>query len=140
MSYLDKINQLGRIFDDDEKFKISYDKIIKLAIKTILNTKEIREELMDVEEVFQTCLIDINFNYWLKISDNKIQYMQGLHKNPAIIIKMKKKTIVKIIKGELIGAEAYMKGLIRVDGNITKGLKYIKIYRTLLEYLITMKN
>ena len=33
------------------------------------------------------------------------------------------------------GTDAYMKGKIKVDGNLTQGLRFIKLFRLLLKFI-----
>jgi len=42
--------------------------------------------------------------------------------------------IIDILKGNVMGTEAYMKGVIEAHGSLTQGLRYIKLYRLLFCY------
>ena len=43
--------------------------------------------------------------------------------------------IIKILKGEISGTDAFMKGQLRVEGDLSQGLHYVKIFRLFVEYL-----
>ena len=47
------------------KFEYVLDKIIKRVVKIMNNTEELKEELIGYDDIYQTYLIDADFNYWL---------------------------------------------------------------------------
>ena len=67
----------------DEEFVEVLDKIIKLGVSVARNTEELREEIMDYDDVYQIYITDLNFNFWLKISKGSIVYKKGI--NPLIV-------------------------------------------------------
>ena len=119
----------------DEEFIAILDKIIKMGVGLVQNTEELREEILDHDYIYQIIISDINFNFWLKVSKGNILYKKGINPNATFKVYYTKDILIKILKREMYGSEAYMKGIIKVDGSLTQGLRYIKLFRLLLKYL-----
>jgi hypothetical protein len=95
----------------------------------------LREEIMDYDYIYQILVSDINFNFWLNVSKGSIKYKRGINPNATFRASYTKDIIIKVLKREIYGSEAYMKGIIKVDGDLTQGLRYIKVFRLLLKYI-----
>jgi len=119
----------------EEEFIAILDKIIKLGVNFLQNTEELKEEIMDYDYIYQILVSDINFKFWLKVSRGSIMYKRGINSNATFRVSYTKDIIIKILKREMYGSEAYMKGIIKVDGDLTQGLRYIKVFRLLLKYI-----
>ena len=119
----------------EEEFIAILDKIIKMGVNFLQNTEELREEIMDYDYIYQILVSDINFKFWLKVSRGSIMYKRGINPNATFRVSYTKDIIIKILKREMYGSEAYMKGIIKVDGDLTQGLRYIKVFRLLLKYI-----
>lgn len=119
----------------EEEFIAILDKIIKMGVNILQNTEELREEIMDYDYIYQILVSDINFKFWLKVSRGSIMYRRGINPNATFRVNYTKDIIIKILKREMYGSEAYMKGIIKVDGDLTQGLRYIKVFRLLLKYI-----
>jgi hypothetical protein len=126
------IHQLN---NKDEEFIAVLDKIIKMGVGLVQSTEELREEILDYDYICQILVKDINLNFWLEISHGNITYRRGINNNATFKVTYTKDILIKILKREIYGSEAYMKGLIKVDGNLTQGLRYTKLFRMLLKYL-----
>ena len=111
------------------------DKFIKLAVDKFTSTEELREEIIDYEDIYQILITDIDFNFSLNVSKGSINYKKGVNRNASFRVKYTKDIIIKILKREIYGTDAYMKGIIKVDGDLSQGLRYIKLFRMLIEYL-----
>lgn len=119
----------------EEEFIAILDKIIKMGVNFLQNTEELREEIMDYDYIYQILVSDINFKFWLKVSRGSIMYKRGINPNATFRVSYTKDNMIKILKREMYGSEAYMKGIIKVDGDLTQGLRYIKVFRLLLKYI-----
>jgi len=119
----------------EEEFIAILDKIIKMGVNFLQNTEELREEIMDYDYIYQILVSDINFKFWLKVSRGSIMYKRGINPNATFRVSFTKDIMIKILKREMYGSEAYMKGIIKVDGDLTQGLRYIKVFRLLLKYI-----
>jgi len=111
------------------------DKFINLAINKFITTEELREEIIDYNDIYQILITDINFNFWLKVSNGSIIYRKGVNRNASFRVKYTKNLIINILKREMYGTDAFMKGIIKVDGDLSQGLRFIKLFRILIEYL-----
>ena len=121
--------------NQDGDFIGALDKVIKFAVSIIKNTEELREEIVDYDDIYQIILKDINFNFWLKISNGSIIYKKGINRSASFRVKYPNNILVKILKREMVGTDAFMKGKIKVDGDLAQGLRFIKLFRMFLEYL-----
>ena len=132
-------NPLNLILEDlsknGKKFEYVLDKIIKAGVAIMNDTEELKEELIGFDDIYQTCIFDLNLSYWLEVSHGKLRYEKGV--NPQALFKMvfSKDLFIKILKDEISGADAFMKGKIKVEGSLSQGLRYIKLFRTFFKYL-----
>jgi len=62
-------------------------------------------------------------------------YKRGINPNATFRVNYTKDIMIKILKREMYGSEAYLKGIIKVDGDLIQGLRYIKLFRLLLKYI-----
>ncbi|MFX0049426.1 MAG: SCP2 sterol-binding domain-containing protein [Candidatus Hermodarchaeota archaeon] len=121
---------------DSPKFEYVLDKLIKAVVKIINNTEELKEELIGFDDIYQTYVIDADFNYWLEVSDGKVFYQKGVNQKALFTMNLKKDIIIQILKNEVSGTDAFMKGKIKVSGSLSQGLRYIKLFRLFVTYLM----
>ena len=120
---------------NNEEFITALNQFIMLGISIIKNTEDIREEIIDYDDIYQILITDLNFNFWIKISNGTILYKKGINREASFRVKYKKDIFIKILKREMSGTDAFMKGNIKVDGNLTQGLRFIKLFRLLLKFI-----
>ncbi|MFX1376682.1 MAG: SCP2 sterol-binding domain-containing protein [Promethearchaeota archaeon] len=120
---------------NNEEFITVINRFITIAVKLIRDVEELREEIIDYDHIYQIFITDINFNFWIKISNGTITYREGINREASFRVKYEKEIFIKILKREMAGSDAYMKGLIKVDGDLTEGLKFIKLFRLLLKFI-----
>ncbi|MHA1932431.1 MAG: SCP2 sterol-binding domain-containing protein [Promethearchaeota archaeon] len=121
--------------NNDEEFITALDRVLSFAVNIVKNTEELREEIIDYDDTYQILLTDLNFNFWFKVSHGSIMYKKGINRNATFRVKYSKDIFIKILKREMEGTDAFMKGKIRVDGNLSEGLRFIKIFRLFIKYL-----
>ncbi len=121
--------------NSDEEFIATLDRIISFAVNLVKNTEELREEIIDYDDIYQILLTDINFNFWLKVSNGSIMYKKGINRSATFKVRYTKDIFIKIFKREMAGTDAYMKGKIKVDGNLSEGLRFIKMFRLFIQYV-----
>ena len=121
--------------DKNQEFITILDKIINLGINIVMNTEELLEEIKDYDYIYQIFITDINFKFWIKVSKGSIIYKKGVNRDASFRVKFTKDIIIKVLKREMRGTEAYMKGIIKVDGDLTQGLRFIKIIRLIIKYI-----
>jgi len=130
------INSILRNLDKDSpKFNYVLDKIIKAVVKIMNNTEELKEELLGFDDIYQTYVVDANFNYWLEVSDGKLTYEKGINPKALFKINFNKDLIIQILRNEISGTDAFMKGKINIEGSLSQGLRYIKLFRIFVKYL-----
>ncbi len=127
------------LLDDNEKFVSVIDRIINAGVKLINKTEELREGLVGFNGIYQTYIEDADFNYWFKVSDNKLEYEKGEHPDAPFSCYFTKELFIKILKRERSGTEEFLKGRLRVGGDLSQGLKYVKFHRMFFKYL-QLKN
>ncbi|NHJ23406.1 MAG: hypothetical protein EAX89_02450 [Candidatus Lokiarchaeota archaeon] len=132
----DAINSLlNGLEGTNKEFIKILERIIKIGVNVINNTEELKEELLGLDDIYQTCIKDVNFKYWLEVSNGRLDYSEGI--NPKAKFKMifTKSLIIKILKGEESGVDEFMKGKINVEGDLSQGVRYIKLFRLFFKYL-----
>lgn len=133
---------LSALGASDEKFKNSLDKFLKLSIKIANDSEEIRDELALYDDmIFHVYMPDLEYNIWIKIKESELQYNMNLYevipKNVrAIHYILNRKAMSKIIKQEMTAAEAYLKGLVSIDGEFSDAL----ISRNILDLFFSYIN
>jgi len=141
MATHDPINSLLDILEKDaSQFVRVLDRIIKMGVKTFNSTEELQEELLGFDDIYQTYITDMDFNYWLKVTNGKIEYKRGVNPDAPFKMNYTKDMIVKILKREISGTDAFMRGEINVEGSLTQGLRYIKLFRTFFKYVQNRNN
>ena len=118
-----------------EEFITALERIIRLGVSIIKNTEELREEIIEYDDIYQISITDINYHFWFKVSNGTILYKKGINRGASFRVKYKKDIFIKILKREMQGTDAYMKGKIQVDGDLTQGLRFIKLFRIYIKYI-----
>ncbi|MFX1420496.1 MAG: SCP2 sterol-binding domain-containing protein [Promethearchaeota archaeon] len=126
---------LNDLENHDGEFIDLLDKIIKFAVNKFTNTEDLREEIIEYDDIYQIIVTDIDFNFWLNVSNGSIIYKKGINRNASFKVNYTKEILVKILKREMYGTDAFMKGTIKVDGELSQGLRFIKLFRMFFEYL-----
>ena len=126
---------LDKLINDDQEVIDNLDRFIRLGITLIHATEELREEIIDFDELYQFYFSDSSFYFWIKLSKGKVTYKKGYNENNSIRIYFTRDLILKIFKEEIGGTEAYMKGLLKIHGNLSHAFKIKKFLRELIEYL-----
>jgi len=126
---------LNNIEKHDGELIVGLDKLINFAVDKFINTEDLREEIEDYNLIYQIIITDLDFNFWLKVSNGSIIYKKGINRSASFTVKYTKEILIKILKREMYGTDAFMKGLIKVDGDLSQGLRFIKLFRMFLVYL-----
>jgi putative sterol carrier protein len=121
--------------DNEEEFITALDRILSFAVNIVKNTEELREEILDYNDIYQISITDISFNFWIKVSNGSIIYKKGINRSATFRVRYKKDVFIKILKRDMEGTDAYMKGKIKVDGNLSEGLRFVKIVRLFLKFV-----
>ena len=128
------ISILENLESNGVKFEYALDKIITGVVKIMNNTEELKEELIGYDDIYQTYVNDADFNYWLEVSNGRLSYEKGVNPQALFKINLTKDLIIKILRKEISGTEVFMKGKIKVEGSLSQGLRYIKLFRIFEKY------
>ena len=120
---------------NNEEFTEGLHQFILVSVNLVKSIGDLREEIVDYDDVYQISITDLNFNFFIKISNGTILYKKGINREASFRVKYKKDIFIKILKREMSGTDAFMKGNIKVDGNLTQGLRFIKLFRLLLKFI-----
>ncbi len=126
---------LYNLENNDEEFISMVGRVIRFGVSIINNTEELREEILDYDEIYQIIITDINLNFWIKVSNGSLLYKKGINRKASFRVKYKKDIFINILKHEMYGADAFMKGKIKIDGTLTQGLRFIKLFRFFIKYM-----
>lgn len=121
--------------NNNEEFITALDRVISFAVNIVKDTEELREEIIDYNDTYQISLTDINFNFWFKVSNGSIVYKKGINRSATFKVRYTKDIFIKILKRDMEGTDAFMKGKIKIDGNLSEGLRFIKMFRLFVKYI-----
>jgi len=87
------------------------------------------EAAKSIEAVFQFELAEPDGGtYHVTVDHGKMQVSEGPHPKPTATLKMKGEDYVKMVNGQLNGAMAFMKGQMKVVGNVLLAQKMQAIF------------
>lgn len=93
----------------------------------------IRRDIEGFDRIFQFVFTDKpGENYYVEFSKGDVRVVRGFHDNPHVRFSMKMDTYRRITSGELDGEQAYMLGLISIDGSIYDAARFGYILQKLL--------
>jgi putative sterol carrier protein len=120
---------------DEQNFNSILERIIKAGVDIVNKSIELQEKISGYDDIYQTSILDVGYNYWLTLKQNKLEYGRGIHPDATFTVSYTKNLIIQILKKEIDGTDAFMKGKFRVDGDLSQGLHYIKIFHLFIKYL-----
>lgn len=93
----------------------------------------VRRDIEGFDRVFQFIFTDKpEENYYVEFSRGDIRVVKGVHDNPHVRFYMKIDSYRRVTSGELDGEQAYMLGLISIDGSIYDAARFGYILQKLL--------
>ena len=108
----------------DEQFKASIDKIIKIGLEIANDTDDFKDEMSCYDDfICHVYIKDLDFNIWIyheqgNLSYNTNYYEKHPNDNKIIHFIMRKEILKKIFYQKIYASEAYMKGLIEIEGSL----------------------
>jgi putative sterol carrier protein len=107
-------------------------------VDTVKSVKEYFETLpqrfvadaaKSIEAVFQFELAgDGGGTYHVTVNHGEMKVTEGAHPSPTAILRMNGEDYVKMVNGQLNGAMAFMKGQLKVTGNVLLAQKMQTIF------------
>ena len=87
--------------------------------------EELKEELEDIDlMVVQLVITDVDYKYWVKIGDGKLDYGEGEGEDPGVTMSATGATWTGLTSGELDSTSAYMSGDLVIEGNLQDAIAY----------------
>ena len=121
--------------NNNEEFVSALDRVIRFGVNIVNNIEELRKEILDYDEIYQIFITDSNFNFWIKVSNGTLLYKKGINRKASFRVRYKKKIFINILKHKMYGTDAFMRGKVKIDGTLTQGLKFIKLFRLFIKYM-----
>lgn len=59
-------------------------------------------------------------SWWIEANDGDGAVYSGAHESPTATVRMSEDVFIKLGTGEIDGAQAYMSGMLTVDGDMSK--------------------
>ena len=141
MTYSKTLNSiLDELEAEDTEIITIFTRFLEFSINFIQNTQELREEILDFDNIYQFYVNDINFELWMKISKGTIIYKKGINDNADLRISFTKKLLLRLIKQDITITEAYMKGLLKMQGDISQVVKFRNLIRFYRKYVKKTSN
>ena len=120
---------------EDTEIVATFTRFLEFSINIIQNTQELREEILDFDNIYQFYVNDINFELWMKISKGSIIYNKGIDDNSDLRIFLTKNLLLRLIKQDITITDAYMKGLLKMQGDISQVVKFRNLVRFYRKYV-----
>ncbi len=87
--------------------------------------EELKEELEDIDPmVVQLVITDVDYKYWVKIGEGKLDYGEGEGEDPSVTMSATGATWTGLTSGEIDSTSAYMSGDLVIEGNLQDAIAY----------------
>jgi len=97
-------------------------------------SEDLKEELEDIDAMaVQLVVTDVNYKYWVKLGDGKIDYGEGEAADPSVTMSATGATWAGLSSGELDSTSAYMSGDLAIEGNLQDAIAYGEIVGLAME-------
>lgn len=81
--------------------------------------EDIKEEVEDMDLItLQFEMTDVDYKYWVKLGEGKVEYGEGEVGDPDVTMKAKVATWVSLGSGETDSTSVYMSGDLQIEGNL----------------------
>ena len=110
-------------------------------MKIANESEDMCDELALYEDmIFHVYLPDLDYNIWIKTTENQLNYNTNLYevipkRGHAVHYILNRKTMTKILRQEMSAAEAYFKGLINIDGELSDAIISRNILNLFFSYI-----
>ena len=115
---------LNSLESSESTFKSTIDKFIRLGIKIAEETEEFQEELqLHEDKLYHIYINDMDLNIWLKKIGGSFTYNNSFYEENSeglsvIHFFLTKKVVKKVITRKIQAADAFMRGLIKIQGKV----------------------
>ena len=129
-SFITNLEELSK-----EQFIPLLERILKAALNIIEKTEELREEIMDYDDIYQIHIDDLFFDFWVKVSKGTVVYNRGINAGATLKINTSKEILIRILKQEVSGSDVYMKGVMKAKGTLKHALKFRNLVKLCFDYI-----
>jgi len=129
-------------------FKVTLDKFIKEAIKIANVSEDFKDELELYDDIiYHLYIYDIDYNIWIKkkgtsLSFNNSFYEENSENIDILHCILTRSIMRKILIRKMQASDAYMRGLIEINGNLSDAVHGRNLWKTFLacmDYLAEKK-
>jgi len=129
-------------------FKATLDKFIKEAIKIASVSEDFKDELELYDDIiYHLYIYDIDYNIWIKkkgtsLSFNNSFYEENSENIDILHCILTRSIMRKILIRKMQASDAYMRGLIEINGNLSNAIHARNLWKTFLacmDYLAEKK-
>ena len=129
-------------------FKATIDKFIKEAIKIANVSEDFKDELELYDDIiYHIYIYDIDYNIWIKkkgtsLSFNNSFYEENSENIDILHCILTRSIMRKILIRKMQASDAYMRGLIEINGNLSDAIHARNLWKTFLacmDYLAEKK-
>jgi hypothetical protein len=119
-------------------FKATLDKFIKEAIKIANVSEDFKDELELYDDIiYHIYFYDIDYNIWIKkkgtsLSFNNSFYEENSENFEILHCILTKNIMRKILIRKVQPSDAYMRGLIEINGNLSNAIHARHLWKTFL--------
>ncbi|GAG87158.1 unnamed protein product [marine sediment metagenome] len=140
---------LNSLESPKNSFKSTIDKFIKIAIKIANDSDDIRDELELYHDIiYHIYIFDADYNIWIKkkgtsLSFNNSIYEENSENVDILHFLLSKNLMKKILMRKVQVPDAFMRGLIKINGNISSAIHARNLWKTFLacmDYLAEKKE
>ncbi len=97
-------------------------------------SEDLKEELEDIDPMaVQLVVTDVNYKYWVKLGDGKIDYGEGEADDPSVTLSASGATWAGLSSGEIESTSAYMSGDLVIEGNLQDAIAYGEVVGLAME-------
>jgi putative sterol carrier protein len=104
-------------------------------VEKISQIEEFQKDYSDYDDVYQIFITDMDFQCWFQISSGKLNYSEGLHDTYNIKFIMDRETLERILSLQIQPYDAFMKGFIKMDGEIMYSIRFRNFTTEFIQYV-----
>ena len=125
-------------------FKATIDKFINEAIKIANDSEDFKDELELYHDIiYHIYIYDIDYNIWIKkkgtsLSFNNSFYVENSENSKILHFFLTRTSMRKILIRKVPVSDAFMKGLIKINGNLSDAIhakNLWKLFLVCMDYL-----
>jgi len=135
---------LNSLESPKNSFKSTIDKFVKIAIKIATDSEDFKDELKLYDDIiYHIYIYDIDYNIWIKKKGTSLSFNNSFYEenseNVEILHCILTKNITrKILIRKVQLSDAFMRGLIKINGNLSDAIharNLWKLFLACMDYL-----